>query len=192
MNKRVCIFCASSAKIPNKYTEAAAELADLLVSDGWGIVYGGGSVGLMGTIADTALRKGGEVIGVIPTFMVEVEWEHKGVKDMRQTVTMAERKHMMMELSDAILVLPGSTGTMDEFFEAMADKKLGLHNKPLVLLNTDGFYDPTIKQLHHMVEDGFMTERHLSVLNIARTPIEAVEKLKGSNQAAIKLIDAQV
>lgn len=190
--RKACIFCASSPLIPQVYTDEARKLATLLVDGGWGIVYGGGGKGLMGAVADAALAKGGEVTGVIPTFMVEVEWQHKGVKDMRQTDTMWARKRMMMDLADAIMVLPGSTGTMDEFFEAMADKKLGLHSKPLILLNTNGFFDHTVAQMQRMVEENFMTQRHLEVLSVATTPEEAMAMLREPVQPGLSLRDAAV
>lgn len=190
--RKACIFCASSPLIPQVYTNEARKLATLLVDGGWGIVYGGGGKGLMGAVADAALAKGGEVTGVIPTFMVEVEWQHKGVKDMRQTDTMWARKRMMMDLADAIMVLPGSTGTMDEFFEAMADKKLGLHSKPLILLNTNGFFDHTVAQMQRMVEENFMTQRHLEVLSVATTPEEAMAMLREPVQPGLSLRDAAV
>lgn len=190
--RKACIFCASSPLIPQVYTDEARKLATLLVDGGWGIVYGGGGKGLMGAVADAALAKSGEVTGVIPTFMVEVEWQHKGVKDMRQTDTMWARKRMMMDLADAIMVLPGSTGTMDEFFEAMADKKLGLHSKPLILLNTNGFFDHTVAQMQRMVEENFMTQRHLEVLSVATTPEEAMAMLREPVQPGLSLRDAAV
>lgn len=190
--RKACIFCASSPLIPQVYTDEARKLATLLVDGGWGIVYGGGGKGLMGAVADAALAKGGEVTGVIPTFMVEVEWQHKGVKDMRQTETMWARKRMMMDLADAIMVLPGSTGTMDEFFEAMADKKLGLHSKPLILLNTNGFFDHTVAQMQRMVDENFMTQRHLEVLSVATTPEEAMAMLREPVQPGLSLRDAAV
>ena len=190
--RKACIFCASSPLIPQVYTDEARKLATLLVDGGWGIVYGGGVKCLMGALSDAALAKGGEVTGVIPTFMVEVEWQHKGVKDMRQTDTMWARKRMMMDLADAIMVLPGSTGTMDEFFEAMADKKLGLHSKPLILLNTNGFFDHTVAQMQRMVEENFMTQRHLEVLSVATTPEEAMAMLREPVQPGLSLRDAAV
>ncbi len=190
--RKACIFCASSPLIPQVYMDEARKLATLLVDGGWGIVYGGGGKGLMGAVADAALAKGGEVTGVIPTFMVEVEWQHNGVKDMRQTETMWARKRMMMDLADAIMVLPGSTGTMDEFFEAMADKKLGLHSKPLILLNTNGFFDHTIAQMQRMVDENFMTQRHLEVLSVATTPEEAMTMLSEPAQPGLSLRDAAV
>lgn len=190
--RRACIFCASSPKVPQVYFSAATRLAELLTSAGWGVVYGGGGVGLMGAVADAVLARGGAITGVIPKFMVDVEWQHDGVEDMRQTATMAERKRMMIEMSDAIVALPGSTGTMDEFFEAMADEKLGLYTKPLVLLNTDGFFDHTVAQMERMVREEFMTRRHMDVLTVARTPEEAMAALEAPQRETPALADAAV
>lgn len=190
--RRACIFCASSPKVPQVYFSAATRLAELLTSAGWGVVYGGGGVGLMGAVADAVLARGGAITGVIPKFMVDVEWQHDGVEDMRQTATMAERKRMMIEMSDAIVALPGGTGTMDEFFEAMADEKLGLYAKPLVLLNTDGFFDHTVAQMERMVREEFMTRRHMDVLTVARTPEEAMAALEAPQRETPALADAAV
>lgn len=190
--RRACIFCASSPKVPQVYFSAATRLAELLTSAGWGVVYGGGGVGLMGAVADAVLARGGAITGVIPKFMVDVEWQHDGVEDMRQTATMAERKRMMIEMSDAIVALPGGTGTMDEFFEAMADEKLGLYTKPLVLLNTDGFFDHTVAQMERMVREEFMTRRHMDVLTVARTPEEAMAALEAPQRETPALADAAV
>ncbi len=190
--RRACIFCASSPKVPQVYFSAATRLAELLTSAGWGVVYGGGGVGLMGAVADAVLARGGAITGVIPKFMVDVEWQHDGVEDMRQTATMAERKRMMIEMSDAIVALPGGTGTMDEFFEAMADEKLGLYAKPLVLLNTDGFFDHTVAQMERMVREDFMTRLHMDVLTVARTPEEAMAALEAPQRETPALADAAV
>lgn len=190
--KKACVFCASSELVPKYYVDEARRLGDRLVDEGWGLVYGGGSTGLMGAVADAVLDRGGEVTGVIPRFMVEVEWQHKGVTDMRHTDDMSQRKQMMIRISDAIIVLPGSTGTMDELFEAVSDKKLGLHNKPIVLLNSDGFFDATMAQLHLMVEKKFMTRRHLEVLSEAHDIDEVINFINSSQSEPINLADAKV
>lgn len=192
--KRACIFCASSPKIPQVYFNDAQQLTNLLADNNYGIVYGGGSIGLMGTVADTALARGVEVIGVIPQFMVDVEWQHKGVTDMRLTTTMAQRKQMLIELSDTIIILPGSTGTMDELFDAMADKKLGLLWKPIVILNTNHFYDNLKAQLETMVKEHFMNDKHLRTVYFAQTPQDAMAYiLKGDDENDhTTLIDAAV
>lgn len=192
MMKKACVFCASSELVPKYYVDEARRLGERLVDEGWGLVYGGGSTGLMGVVADAVLDRGGEVTGVIPRFMVEVEWQHKGVTDMRHTDDMSQRKQMMIRISDAIIVLPGSTGTMDELFEAVSDKKLGLHNKPIVLLNSDGFFDATMAQLHLMVEKKFMTRRHLEVLSEAHNIDEVINLINSSQSEPINLADAKV
>lgn len=192
--KSVCYFCASSPKIPQVYFDEAKALTQSLVNAGYGVVYGGGSQGLMGIVADTALALGAPVTGIIPKFMVDVEWQHKGVKDMRLTSTMAERKRLLIDLSDAIVILPGSTGTMDELFDAMADKKLGLLWKPIVILNTNHFYDHLRSQLERMVEENFMSAKHLRTVFFASSPSEAagyiirgdVEEPTTLNDAAVK------
>lgn len=190
--KKACVFCASSELVPKYYVDEARRLGERLADEGWGLVYGGGSTGLMGAVADAVLDRGGEVTGVIPRFMVEVEWQHKGVTDMRHTDDMSQRKQMMIRISDAIIVLPGSTGTMDELFEAVSDKKLGLHNKPIVLLNSDGFFDATMAQLHLMVEKKFMTRRHLEVLSEAHDIDEVINFINSSQSEPINLADAKV
>ncbi len=190
--RKACVFCASSQRVGEEYVRDAERLGRLLVENGWGLVYGGGSTGLMGAVADAVLAAGGEVTGVIPRFMVEVEWAHRGVRDMRETETMSERKEMLMELSEAVITLPGSTGTMDEFFEAMANKKLGLYAKPLILLNTKGFFDGTLEQMRRMVEENFMTQKHLDVLSVAGSPEEVIEILKRPAEEALSLRDAAV
>ena len=189
--KRICIFCASSPRIPQIYFDDARRLATIMADRGMELVYGGGEVGLMGALADVMLERGAGVIGVIPRFMVEVEWQHRGVADMRLTETMAERKKMMIELSDAIITLPGSTGTLDELFEAAGDKKLGLINKPIVILNTNDFYDNQIAQLQRMVDENFMTQAHMDKIAIARTPEETIE-LCCQTQTPTSLTEAQL
>lgn len=172
--KRICIFCASSPRIPKHYIDTAREVGTLMARSGCTLVYGGGSIGLMGAVADAMLRQGAPVIGVIPQFMVDVEWQHPGVEDMRRTTTMAERKRMMIDLADALLVLPGSIGTLDEMFQTLSERKLGMLGKPVVLLNDGGFYDATLEQLRRMVEENFMTQAHLDKLAVARTADEAL------------------
>lgn len=189
---KACVFCASSSRVPQYYLDEARQLGERLVAEGWGLVYGGGSVGLMGAVADGMLAKGGQVTGVIPRFMVEVEWQHKGVADMRLTTDMSERKQMMIRMADAIIVLPGSTGTMDELFEAASDKKLGLHNKPIVLLNSHGFFDHTLAQLQLMVDQNFMTQKHMDVLTNARSIDEVIDIIKRQPAKSLGLTDAQV
>lgn len=190
--RKACVFCASSGLVPQYYIDEARQLGERLAAQGWGLVYGGGSTGLMGAVADGVLSAGGSVTGVIPRFMVEVEWQHKGVADMRLTDTMSERKRIMVDISDAIIVLPGSTGTLDELFEVVADKKLGLHNKPIALLNSNGFYDNTLAQLRLMVEQNFMTQRHLDVLSPATSIDGVIDVISRPPSDGLNLTEAQV
>lgn len=191
--KRVTIFCASSDKIPQIYYDEARQLASLFAEKGFGVVYGGGEIGLMGVVADEMLAHNAPITGVIPRFMVDVEWQHRGVEDMILTETMAERKRKMIDLADAIVILPGSTGTMDELFDALADKKLGLIWKPIVVLNTNHFYDNLKAQLELMVKEQFMNERHFQTITFASTPAEAVECCaNGDDSQRIKLREAAV
>lgn len=176
MTKRVCIFCAASDKIPQVFFNETEHLTRLLVEKGFGIVYGGGSIGLMGQVAKTTLELNGDIIGVIPQFMMDVEWGNPNVTDMRITETMAERKRLLIDLADAIIVLPGSTGTMDELFDALSDKKLGLLWKPIVVLNTNGFYNGLKTQLQTMADYNFMTHKHLSAVTFVDTPEEALQR----------------
>ena len=187
---RVCIFCASSSKLDSVYIDAAIELGKELARNGWAINYGGGAVGLMGAIADSMLKEGGLVTGIIPRFMVEVEWEHKGVKDMVHVDTMAERKQLLVNNVDAVITMPGSTGTMEELFEVLSNKKLGLFTKPIVLLNTNGFFDPLIDMLHKMVQENFMREVHKQLwieVSQPREVLKAIERNKVWNDNPLNI-----
>jgi uncharacterized protein (TIGR00730 family) len=186
MTKRVCIFCAASDKIPQVFFNETERLTRLLVDNRFGIVYGGGSIGLMGQVAKTTLELNGDIIGVIPQFMMDVEWGNPDVTDMRITETMAERKRLLIDLADAIIVLPGSTGTMDELFDALSDKKLGLLWKPIVILNTNGFYNGLKNQLQTMVDYKFMTHKHLSAVTFVDTPEEALQRCINGDDINLK------
>lgn len=185
--KRVCIFCASSKHIATQYIVSAKVLTRMFVAANWAINYGGGSVGLMGAVADEALRLNGKITGVIPQFMVDVEWQHPDVKDMILVKTMSERKSRLVADVDAVVALPGSTGTLDELFEVVSNKKLGLFTKPIVVLNTDGFYNDVRKQLEYMVDEHFMNYNHLQVLRFVDNPqdvLETIESMGETNSAA--------
>jgi uncharacterized protein (TIGR00730 family) len=186
MTKRVCIFCAASDKIPQVFFNETERLTRLLVDNRFGIVYGGGSIGLMGQVAKTTLELNGDIIGVIPQFMMDVEWGNPDVTDMRITETMAERKRLLIDLADAIIVLPGSTGTMDELFDALSDKKLGLLWKPIVILNTNGFYNGLKNQLQTMVDYKFMTHKHLSAVTFVDTPEDALQRCINGDDINLK------
>ena len=158
---RVAIFTGSSLG-PGAHVEAATTFAVELVAAGTSIVYGGGRVGLMGVVADAAMAAGGEVIGVIPGFLVDREVAHQGLSRLEVVATMHERKARMAELADAFVALPGGAGTLDELFEAWTWGQLGLHGKPVALFDADGFYRPLLDQLDAMAAAGYLDSAYLA------------------------------
>jgi len=158
--KKVCVFCASSPKVNPVFLKEAEDLAEQLVQSEYGIVYGGGAVGLMGRLADKTLQLKGEISGVIPHFMVEVEWEHTGVKNMIHVNDMAERKRLLVKDTSAIVVLAGGIGTLEELFEVLSLKKLGQLKQPIIIVNTDGYFNPLLQMLQVMIDESFMREEH--------------------------------
>lgn len=154
---RCCVFCGSQFGTRTSYREAAIASAHELVAQGLDIVYGGGHVGLMGTVADAALAAGGEVIGIIPSALDEREVSHHGLTELHLVDSMGERKHLMARLSHSYLVLPGGIGTADELFEVMTATQLGFDPKPIGLLNVDGYFDGLVTMLDRMNAEGFLT-----------------------------------
>lgn len=161
---RICVFCGSSPGLRPSYTEAAIQLGRTLAESGIGLVYGGARVGLMGTLADTVLALGGEVIGVIPRSLQDREIAHTGLTDLRLTESMHERKALMAELADAFVALPGGMGTLEEFFEVLTWAQLGMHQKPCGLLDVDGYYTPLLSFLDRMVEEQFLRPEHRAMI----------------------------
>lgn len=161
---RLCVFCGSSPGRHAVYREAAVQLGEALAGRGIGLVYGGASVGLMGTIADTVRAAGGDVIGVIPQSLVEREVAHPGLADLRIVGSMHERKAMMAELSDGFIALPGGIGTLEELFEVWTWSQLGHHSKPCGLLNVANFYDGLSAFLDHVVGEAFLKPAHRGML----------------------------
>jgi uncharacterized protein (TIGR00730 family) len=168
---RVAIFCGSS-RTPTLHDEAAAEFTRALVERGIGVVYGGGRVGLMGVVADAALAAGGEVIGVMPQHLVDLEIAHRGVTRLEVVASMHERKARMAELADAFIALPGGAGTLEEVFEAWTWGQLGLHEKPTALLDLGGFYRPLIEQLALMTRTGYVGQPQLESLGVVSDAAE--------------------
>ncbi len=154
--QRICVYCGSSNGNQSIYREVATQLGTLLAARGIELVYGGGRVGLMGVVADAVLAGGGSAIGVIPHHLATKELAHDGLTDLRVVGTMHERKALMAELSDGFVTLPGGYGTAEEFFETLTWAQLGIHNKPLGLLNIAGFYDPLLAQVEHSISEGFV------------------------------------
>jgi len=149
----------------------------LLVQNGFSIRYGGGGAGLMGAIADEAISLKGKITGIIPLFMIEEEWEHKGVVDMIRVETMQERKHLLLKDSYGVIALPGGSGTLEELYETVSLKKLGFYPYPIILLNTNGYYDLIIEMARKMARERFTREEHLDIWTIAATPSEVIKNL---------------
>jgi uncharacterized protein (TIGR00730 family) len=156
--RRLAIFCGSSSGNASRYVETAVDVAQRVVQRQFGIVYGGGRVGLMGVIADAALQAGGEVIGVIPGSLADEEVAHTGLTKLHVVGSMHERKALMATLSDGFIALPGGFGTMDEFCEILTWSQLGIHAKPVGLLNIDGYYDQLLALFDKMVAEGFVSK----------------------------------
>jgi uncharacterized protein (TIGR00730 family) len=175
--RRVCVYAGSNPGNDLIYAQAARELADLLAERGIGLVYGGGRVGLMGVLADTALAAGGEVIGVMPQALVDREIAHEGLTELRVVASMHERKALMAELSDAFVAVPGGIGTLEELIEIYTWSQLGIHAKPCGVLNVDGYYDHLAAFLDHAVAAGFLKAEHRAVLSVASEPSELLERL---------------
>jgi uncharacterized protein (TIGR00730 family) len=190
---RVCVFCGSSPGARPAYAEATAEVARLLVEDGIGVVYGGGHVGLMGVLADTAMAAGGEVIGVMPQALVDREIGHTAITDLRVVGSMHERKALMTELSDAFVALPGGAGTLEELFEVYTWAQLGLHSKPCGLLDVEHYYSGLARFLDHAVEERFLREEHRAALMVEDEPARLIERLREFEPEAVtpKWIDRE-
>ncbi|MDA0656078.1 MAG: TIGR00730 family Rossman fold protein [Proteobacteria bacterium] len=162
----ICVFCASSSSVAPKFLDAAARFGELCADAGITVVFGGGRVGLMGTLADAALTAGGYVIGVIPEFLDEVEIAHRGATEIFITKDMHERKAKMAELADAFVILPGGIGTLEEFFEVMTWKQLGQIDKPIIIANLYSYWQPIIDLLDHMTEEAFLRPEHHSLVEV--------------------------
>lgn len=172
----ICVFCGSSFGAKPAYQQAAQTMGAALARRGLGLVYGGGRVGLMGTVADAVLAAGGEVIGVIPEFMAEKEIAHRGLSQLHVVGSMHERKAMMAALSDGFIALPGGYGTLEEFCEILTWTQLGLHQKPHGLLNVEGYYDHLIQLFDHAVAEEFVKPRHRSIVLTAVEPDQLLDQ----------------
>ncbi len=180
MIKRICIYCASSSKIDESYFDAAEKLAVQLVTHNVTVVYGGGAAGLMGRIADTVIKHGGRVVGVIPKFMTEVEWQHKEVEEIHVVSDMHERKKKLLEGTDAVIALPGGSGTFEELLEAISLKRLGLYTRPIVILNTNGYYAPLMEMLEKSIRENFMAETHREMWTVVSEPADVIKAIESS------------
>lgn len=171
----IAVYCASSTQIRQEFFEAAEAVGRLLVARGVGVVTGAGNLGLMNTVENAALKAGGQVIGVIPEFMVKENWHHTGLTELIVTPDMHIRKQTIARITEGCIALPGGCGTMEELMEVITWKQLGLYLNPIVILNQDGFYDPLLAQLQTCVDEHFMRSIHSDIWRVATTPEEAVE-----------------
>ena len=168
---RICVYAASSAQVAPEFHQAARALGGILARAGHSIVYGGGSQGLMGALADGALAEGGEVIGILPKFMADLEWGHTGLTHLDLVEDMRERKHKLLTGSDAVVALPGGCGTLEELFEAITLKRLGIYFNPILLLNTRGYYAPLQGFMEQVIAERFMNPQHATMWSL----VERVE-----------------
>ena len=171
---RVCVFAASSSRIDSAYLEAAGELGTVFAREGVHAVFGGGGIGLMGILADSMLAAGGKITGVIPEFMIDEGWGHAGVTDMIVTADMSERKKTIFAMSDAAVALPGGVGTLEELTEVITLKQLGQFNKPIIIVNVNGFYDHLIEFFEHMFRGNFRRLEHKDIWQIVTSAEEVV------------------
>jgi uncharacterized protein (TIGR00730 family) len=172
---RICVFCGSSVGASPKYLAEARSLGQQMARGGWGMVYGGTSIGLMGATADAALAGGVEAIGVLPQALQDREIAHPGLTKLHLVESMHQRKALMVSLSDAFIALPGGYGTLDEFFEIVTWAQLNIHSKPCVLINTDGYYDFLLRFLDHAVREEFVRPANLGLVQVARNSAEALK-----------------
>ena len=184
--RRVAVYCGSALGNDPVFADAARETAEAMVGNGVDLVYGGGRLGLMGLIADHVLELGGQVYGVIPTALVDLEVAHTGVTELHTVANMHERKAKMTDLADAFLALPGGIGTLDELFEAWSWNVLGYHAQPLCLLNVAGFWEGLIEFMDHATASGFLSAPRRKQMLVAQTPEEALKLLDEAAATAAK------
>jgi uncharacterized protein (TIGR00730 family) len=177
--KRICVFCGSSTGLLPAYARSARLLAAELIDRKLGLVFGGGSVGLMGVLADAVLEAGGDVIGVIPEGLAARELAHRGLTDLRVVSSMHERKATMASLADGFIAMPGGLGTLEEMLEILTWAQLGIHRKPVGLLNVEGYYDGLLRFLRHAVREGFIRPDYFSLLLFGNTPAALLDLFAG-------------
>ena len=188
---KICVFAASSARIDKTYNDDAYELGKVMAEHGWGCVNGSGGMGLMRSVSDGVLDAGGHVTGVIPKFMVDNNWGYDRVSEEIITADMHERKEMMNSLSDAVVAVPGGCGTLEELLEVITWRQLAIITKPIVLLNTKGYYDPLVEMLNRSVAEGFMKHTHCNLWTVAATPQEAVEAIEKQLEEGVAVSDTK-
>lgn len=186
--KTICIFTGSSPGHNPQHEAAALSLGGTIAARGMGIVYGGASIGLMGAVADACLDAGGSVIGVMPKALADLEIAHNGLTEQHIVATMHERKALMADMSDGFLALPGGLGTLDELFEIWTWAQLGEHQKPVAILNVNGFFDPLLAYLDHVVEEGFIKPAHRDMLIVHETADEVLDAMTSYDPPSVAKI----
>lgn len=177
MIKSVCVYCGSSSRVDQAYKDAAVELGKSLAANNWDLVYGGGRVGLMGLVADSALSAGSKVVGIIPRHIQAREIEHTDLTELHIVDSMHIRKQMMVDRGDAFVILAGGLGTLDEFFEILTWKQLGLHDKPVVMVNINGYWDKMVEAIKFIADQKFMREEDLRMFQVVDTVAEVAQAL---------------
>lgn len=178
--QNVCVYCGSSSQVSDVYKESATKLGALLAAEKWGVVYGGGHVGLMGLVADSALKNGTTVTGIIPSHISDREVQHEDLTELHVVDTMHVRKQMMVDKSQAFVILPGGLGTLDELFELLTWKQLGLHDKPIVVVNVDGYWEKLLQAVQGIADAGFMRQDDMKMFVEVKTVEEVPEALKNA------------
>lgn len=187
--KNIAVYCGSNKGVNPNYEKFATELGITLAKNNIGLVFGGGKVGLMGVIADSVIDNNGRAIGVIPTFLQEKEVAHQNLTELYTVDTMHQRKDMMSSLCDGYIMMPGGAGTLEEFFEIFTWAQLGLHQKPIGILNVDGFYDPLIAMLDKMIQDGFIGEHYRNLAIVESDPNTLIDKMNNATPVTVKRYD---
>ena len=180
----ICVYCGSRPGAQVQYVESAQRLGRLIGERGWRLVYGGGKVGLMGTVADAVLAAGGEVVGIIPETLMRREVGHRGLTELHVVQTMHQRKQMMAERADAFVALPGGIGTLEELFEVWTWRQLGYHDQPIGLLNAQGYYDKLLAFMAHTVEEDFLTTQQMSSIDVDTDEERLLQTLQRKVRAA--------
>jgi len=187
--KSVCVYCGSSDKVRDEYKTFASNLGHMLGENNIDLVYGGGHVGLMGITADGVLEAGGEVTGIIPHFLDRMEVGHEGLTKLIRTETMHERKQKMAELSDGFVILPGGLGTLDELFEILTWRQLGLHDKPIIIVNIGGYWDKLVELIDHMTSEHFMRPENLKLFNVITSLDQVIPAMEKQTSGRVSLQD---
>lgn len=173
----VCVFCGSATGKNPVYAESAGALGRLIGQSGFSLVYGGGNIGLMGIVADAVIAAGGKVTGIIPDFLLKREVGHRGITELEVVDSMHERKQRMATLANAFVALPGGWGTLEELAEILTWRQLGLAHQPVILLNINRYFDPLLKQLRLMADEGFLASTYLEILHVTETPQQVISQL---------------